>query len=229
MRQIIRFFAGLLAVACVALAITYGPAWYRATRRTASLRQWLTDPAAHPELALAAGNRCPGAPFLLPTDGFLGYGWGDMFQPGHLHAGIDIFGPAGLNQTPVVAAYDGYLTRETGWKSSVIIRHPRDPLDPGRQVWTYYTHMADPSGIASYILPEFPPDTHELFVTAGTLLGHMGDYSGEPGNPVGIHLHFSVDGSNPDGSYKNELDINNTFDPVPYLGLVDRDGVWRCP
>ena len=50
-----------------------------------------------------------------------------------------------------------------------------------------------------------------------------------PGNPVGIHLHISVVQSNPDGSYKNELDINNTYDPIPYLGLVEKDGVWKCP
>jgi peptidoglycan LD-endopeptidase LytH len=228
MRKILKFLVGLLIMACIAVGLAYGPAWYRTTQRTQSLRQWLTNPAAHPELALAAGNRCPGAPFVLPTDGFLGYGWGDTFQIGHLHQGLDIFGPGGLDETPVVAAYDGYLTREDYWKSAVIIRHPNDPLHPGQQIWTYYAHMASPSGLTSYILPEFVPDTHELFVTAGTLLGYMGDYSGDPDNPVGIHLHFSVDQSNFDGSYKNELNINNTYNPVLYLGLVEKNGVWQC-
>jgi len=228
MRQILKFLVGLLIMACIAVGLAYGPAWYRTTQRTQTLRQWLTDPAAHPELALAAGNRCPGAPFVLPTDGFLGYGWGDVMAYGHLHQGLDIFGPGGLDETPVVAAYDGYLTREDYWKSAVIIRHPSDPLSPGRQIWTYYAHMASPSGQTSYILPEFPAGTHELFVTAGTLLGYMGDYSGDPDNPVGIHLHFSVDQSNADGSYKNELDMNNTYNPVLYLGLVEKNGVWQC-
>ena len=229
MRQILRFVFSLLFVATVVLGITYGPAWWRTARKTITLRQWFTDAAAHPELALAAGNRCPGAVFLLPTDGYLGFVRGDSFRPGHLHSGLDIFGPAGLNETPVVAAYDGYLTREAGWKSAVIIRHPQDPLNSSRQIWTYYTHMADPSGETSYILPEFPPGAREQFVPAGTLLGYQGNYSGVPGNPVGIHLHISVVQSNPDGSYKNELDINNTYDPIPYLGLVEKDGVWKCP
>lgn len=229
MRPLFKFLSSLLFVAGIVLGFTYGPLWYRTTQRTILLRQWFTDPEAHPELALAAGNRCPGAPFLIPTDGFLGYGWGDSFRPGHRHQGLDIFGPAGLNATPVVAAYDGYLTREYDWKSSVIIRHPQDPLNASRQIWTYYTHMADPSGAHSYILPEFSPGTRELFVAAGTLIGFQGNYSGEPGNPVGIHLHFSVVQSKLDGGYKNELDIDNTVDPVPYLGLVEQDGVWKCP
>jgi hypothetical protein len=229
MRRILKFFSSLLFVAGIVVGFTYGPLWYRSSQRTHRLRQWFTDPAAHPELALAAGNRCPGAVFLLPTDGYLGFAWDDSFRPGHRHQGLDIFGPAGLDETPVIAAYDGYLTREPGWKSSVIIRHPRDPLNPARQIWTYYTHMADPSGEQDYIQPEFPPGTRELFVPAGTLLGYQGNYSGDPGNPVGIHLHFSVVKSDLDGSFKNELDIQNTYNPVLYLGLVEEEGVWRCP
>lgn len=219
----------LLLIFLMILGYYFLPPMLMQWNRTANLRKWFTDPAAHPELALAAGNRCPGAPFLIPTDGFLGYGWGDSFRPGHHHQGLDIFGPGGLNVTPVVAAYDGYLTRESYWKSSVIIRHPADPLDPSRQIWTYYTHMADPSGQSLYIVPEILPGTYELFVAAGTLLGYQGNYSGTPGSPVGIHLHFSVVQSKPDGDYKNEIDIANTYDPVPYLGLVQKDGVWKCP
>ncbi len=229
MRAVLKFVFSLLFVAFIVLAFTYGPAWLRTAQKTVRLRQWFTDPAAHPELALAAGNRCPGAPFLIPTDGYLGFIWGDSFRPGHRHQGLDIFAPGGLNETPVIAVHDGYLTREYGWKSAVIIRHPIDPLYPARQIWTYYTHMADPSGAPSYILPEFPPGASELFVPAGTLLGYQGNYSGDPGNPVGIHLHFSIVQSNDYGGYKNELDINNTYDPVLYLGLAEKDGVWRCP
>jgi murein DD-endopeptidase MepM/ murein hydrolase activator NlpD len=230
MRQILKFVASLLFIAVIVLGFTYGPIWFRTAQKTVTLRQWFTDPAAHPELSLAAGNRCPGAVFLIPTDGFLGYIWGDSFYPGHHHAGLDIFGPTGLAETPVVAAYDGWLSRDPTWKSAVIIRHSQDPLVSERgQIWTYYTHMADPSGDPSYILPDFPPGTQELFVPAGTLLGYQGNYSGDPANPVGIHLHFSVVKSSESGGYLNELDINNTYDPVPYLGLVEQDGVWKCP
>ncbi|MEK9164998.1 MAG: hypothetical protein AAB342_06515, partial [Chloroflexota bacterium] len=141
--------------------------------------------------------------------------------------GLDIFGPGGLDKTPVVVAYDSYLTRESDWKSTVIVRIPRDPLDPSRQIWTYYTHMADPDA-NSFILPDFPLGTFEKFVPAGTLLGYQGNYSGDSTHPVGIHLHFSVVQSKPDGKYKNELVIENTHDPIPYLGLVEKDGVWKC-
>ncbi len=88
--------------------------------------------------------------------------------------------------------------------------------------------MVDPEG-HSFILPDFPPGTDEQFVTAGTLLGYQGDYSGDASNPVGMHLHVSVVQSKPGGGYKNELDIANTYDPVPYLGLTQADGVWKCP
>ena len=68
-------------------------------------------------------------------------------NPGHRHQGIDIFAGTDVGITPVYAAYDGYLTRQSDWKSTVIIRIPSDPLEPGRQIWTYYTHMADAEGV----------------------------------------------------------------------------------
>ena len=78
--------------------------------------------------------------------------------------------------------------------------------------------MANKNGI-SYISPEFPPGTSEQFVEAGTFLGYQGDYSGDPNNPVGVHLHFSIVKDDGSGRFRNELEINNTLDPSPYLGL----------
>jgi peptidoglycan LD-endopeptidase LytH len=165
-----------------------------------------------------AGERCAEAPFLIPTDGMIGYFWDDSFQVGLRHQGIDIFAGTEPGVTPVRAAYTGYLTRLPDWKSAVIIRIPDDPLQPGRQIWTYYTHMADPKG-NSFIVADFPPGTSEMFVEAGALLGYQGDYSGDPSNPVGVHLHFSVVQDGGQGHFRNELDIRNTFDPSPYLGM----------
>jgi murein DD-endopeptidase MepM/ murein hydrolase activator NlpD len=71
---------------------------------------------------------------------------------------------------------------------------------------------------ASLIDAQFPPGTSERFIKAGTLLGYQGNYSGTPGRPVGVHLHFSIVLDDA-GKYRNELDINNTLDPSPYLGL----------
>ena len=180
--------------------------------------EWFTDPAAHQEWAIKAGERCGQAPFIYPTNGFIGFIWDDSFRVGHRHQGIDIFGGEDINQTLVIAATAGYLTRLADWKSTVIIRIPEDPQKPGRQIWTYYTHMADPDG-NSFIAPEFPPGTSEMFVEAGTLLGHQGNYSGTPDNPTGVHLHFSIVLDDGQGSFRNELEINNTLDPSPYLGL----------
>ena len=117
-----------------------------------------------------------------------------------------------------MAAYDGYLTRLADWKSTVIIRIPEDPLKPERQIWTYYTHMADEQG-NSFVSEEFPMGTSEVFVKAGTVLGYQGNYSGDPGNPTGIHLHFSIVLDDGSGQYLNELDIENTLDPSDYFHM----------
>jgi len=186
--------------------------------RLARLREYFDDPAAHPDWQLKIGARCGEAPFIIPTNGYLGFGYGDAWRLGQHHQGFDIFAPTGLGETPVVAAYPGYLTRLSDWKSTVIIRIPSDPLELSRQIWTYYTHLADPHG-NSFISEAFPPGTSEHWVEAGTLLGHQGNYSGDPDNPVGIHLHFSIVKDDGQGRFLNELQIENTYDPSPYLGL----------
>jgi murein DD-endopeptidase MepM/ murein hydrolase activator NlpD len=93
--------------------------------------------------------------------------------------------------------------------------------------------MADPQG-NSFISEQFPPGTEETFVEAGTFLGYQGNYSGDPGNPVGVHLHFSIVRDNGSGSYLNELKIANTLDPSPYLGLplngkINKGEIPICP
>ncbi len=180
--------------------------------------EWIRNAQNHPDWAVKAGRRCAGAPFIIPTDGYIGYLWDDSFRPGHRHQGIDIFGGGLVGETPVYAAADGYLTRQADWKSSLIIRLPDDPLETGRQIWIYYTHLADSQG-NSLIAESFPPGTQEVFVQAGALLGYQGNYSGTPGQPVGVHLHFSIVQDDGQGRYLNELEIENTLDPSPYLGL----------
>jgi murein DD-endopeptidase MepM/ murein hydrolase activator NlpD len=188
--------------------------------RSHSQRLWvyLENPAAHPDWQIKAGTRCGDAPFLIPTDGVLGFGYGDSWRAGQRHQGFDIFGPQAAGRTPVVAAYAGYLTRQPDWKSTVILRVPSDPLQPSRQIWVYYTHLADPQG-ESFISPEFPPGAAEKHVAAGMLLGYQGNYSGNADNPTGTHLHFSIVRDDGNGHFLNELRIENTLDPSPYLGL----------
>jgi len=211
------FGFGVVVVAGLLLFFTQG--FSLNLGRTRNVLAWLRDPNAHKDWRIEVGQRCGEAPFILPTSGFIGFLWDDSFRLGHRHQGIDIFGGEGVNVSPVVAAYSGYLSRQVDWKSSLIIRIPDDPLHPGRQVWTYYTHLADEHG-NSFIEARYPAGTHEEYVEAGTLLGYQGNYSGEPGNPVGVHLHFSIVKDDGQGNYLNELKIENTLDPSPYLGLV---------
>jgi len=229
-RYIILFLIGMAVVMVAAFA-------YYIYRRPNAIRvtkfyQWIRDPASHPDWKLTAGFQCGSAPFLFPTDGFAGFLWGDSFGLRKTHQGIDVFAGTDAGITSVVAAYPGYLTRQSDWKSAVIVRVPSDPLQPGQQIWLYYTHMADQYG-NSFISDEFPPGTYEKLIEAGTFLGYQGNYSGDPNNPVGVHLHFSIVEDDGTGKFKNELDIDNTLDPSPYLGLPlngydNRDRVPLC-
>lgn len=209
--------AGLIAAMVAGYFLFLDPT--RKNNGTTYVLRWMRDPQAHPDWSIDALETCGEAPFLLPTSGLIGYLWDDSFKIGQRYQGIDIFAGSEAGVTPVYAAYDGYLTRQSDWKSSVIIRIPSDPLQPGRQIWTYYTHLADANG-NSFIAPEFPAGTSERFVKAGTLLGYQGNYSGQAGSPVGVHLHFSIVKDNGSGSFLNELQITNTIDPSPYFGLT---------
>ncbi|MBP8163857.1 MAG: hypothetical protein KAX86_00345 [Anaerolineales bacterium] len=204
--------------AMVAAAAFYYLAYMRGSARSMQTFAFLRDPSSRPDLMMKSGTRCGDAPFIFPTDGVIGFIWDDSFRPGHRHSGLDIFSGTEAGVTPIVAAYPGYLTRKADWISTVIIRVPDDPQKPGRQIWAYYTHMADPNG-NSFVSDQFPAGTNEVYVEAGTLLGYQGNYSGNPANPVGVHLHISIVEDDGFGNFKNELEINNTYDPSPYFGL----------
>lgn len=191
----------------------------RITPRTRRVITWIRNPQTHQDWSTEALSRCrESTPFLFPTDGYIGFLWDDSFRPGHHHQGIDIFTSESSGETPVYTSFDGYLTRLPDWKSSLIIRVPRDPLHPQNQIWLYYTHLADIEGY-SYIVDAFPAGISDLFVEEGTLLGFQGNFSGTIGKPVRVHLHFSIvmdDGKN---TFLNELNIQNTLDPSLYFDL----------
>jgi hypothetical protein len=223
MSRLYRLLPWLILAGLAAVVLLY--AGYRLYRRVtnsgseriARLMTWFNDRDLHADWAVAQGLQCPGAPFIFPTSGYIGFTWDDSFRPGHRHQGIDVFGGE-LGEAQVISAYPGYLTRQPDWISTVIVRVPQDPLDPARQIWLYYTHMADKQG-NSFVDPRFPPGTSEVYVEAGEALGRQGNYSGDPDNPVGVHLHFSIVKDDGRGGYTNELEFNNTLDPSPYLGL----------
>lgn len=218
MMKLQKILLTIAAVVLIAFTAYYLIRTFFRPIRLVRVVEWIRNPAGHKDWAVTALTSCEDGPFIFPTDGYIGFLWGDSFRPGHSHQGLDIFGGKDTGITPVYAAYDGYLTRMPEWKSSVIIRIPDDPLDPGNQIWTYYTHMADENG-TSYISGEFPPGTYDLLVKKGELLGYQGKYSGSPGNPTGVHLHFSIVKDDGQGKFLNELEIKNTKDPSPYFNL----------
>jgi peptidoglycan LD-endopeptidase LytH len=212
----------LLVLLPMFMAVLLAAGWWLFGSPTrASLRNWLDDPYTNTALITDLSAPCPGAPFLLPSKGFIGFLYADPtipYSPLNQHTGIDIFGLGDPGTVPVYAAYDGYLTRLDDWKSAVIIRIPDDPLVPGRQIWTYYAHMANRAGDTSFISPEFPPGTFEKFVKQGTLLGYQGLYSGTD-RSIALHVHFSIVLTDAAGSFRNEARFINTIDPSPYFGL----------
>lgn len=216
--------AGLIVGVAVVGYLAYRYVFYGSSARWNVYRDYLKNPQDYQDYVLQAGQRCGDAPFAFPSTGMIFGLWDQSYRPGHRHSGIDIFAGTEPGVTPVYAAYDGYLTREADWVSTVIIRIPSDPLHPGEQVWMYYTHMASEDG-ESYVADDFPPGTYEVFVPEGTLLGYEGNYSGDPVNPTGLHLHFSVVKDNGQGGYLNELELNNTYDPSPYFNLTLNDNV----
>ncbi|MBT3189393.1 MAG: hypothetical protein HN736_00095 [Anaerolineae bacterium] len=200
--------------------------------RSVQVMRWSNAPEEYSNWEILQGERCGDAPFILPTNGIIGYLWDDSFRPGHRHQGLDIFGGEEVGVTPVISAYEGYLSRMPEWTSSVIVRVPSDPLNPGQQIWLYYTHMADSDG-NDFIVDSFPRGTTEVLIPAGILLGYQGNYSGDPFNPTGIHLHFSIVKDDGYGTFMNELEIENTIDPSPYLGMslnakTNQDGLPTC-
>ncbi|HEX6383852.1 MAG TPA: hypothetical protein VF177_04205, partial [Anaerolineae bacterium] len=92
--------------------------------RSRALWQWSRgDVAARQALATVQRDACPGAPFILPADGFIGLLYGDPRGPyssSRPHQGIDIFSQDEPGVTPVYAAYDGYVMREPEWRSTLI-------------------------------------------------------------------------------------------------------------
>ncbi len=217
--------AGLAVVGLLVLAVRLGDGLRDS--RSRQMLQWAggseTERAA---LVTVQRDACSGAPFVLPTDGYIGLLYADTNGPysgASPHQGIDIFSNAPAGVVPVYAAYDGYISRDTEWRSALIQRVPDDPLQPGRQIWLYYAHMADRQG-NSFIEPAFPPGAAEVFVPQGTLLGYTGDYNGDSLRDVWVHLHFSIVQDDGTGRYMNELEFGNTLDPSPYLGLPVRFG-----
>ena len=215
--------------------LLYRAAAYLRNPQSGAFAQWaMGDEAARAELITVQREACGDAPFILPADGFIGLLYADPRPPYSLlkpHQGIDIFSAGDGGKTAVYAAYDGYVTRQSDWISTLILRVPQDPLAPDEQIWLYYTHMADRDG-NDFIEPAFVPGTTEFFVEQGTRLGYTGDYNCRSARTVWVHLHFSIVKDDGNGRYLNELDFDNTKDPSPYfrmnMNYTDSSGNVDC-
>lgn len=233
MKRLLTLIGSLAVVGLLMAVVTYRfllPLYSNSQSNSLDpIASWFRDPASRPGLTTRMeGQACPGAPFILPSDGFIGLLWDDPAGPYTVlgtHSGIDIFGDGEAGTVPVRAVYDGYLTRLDEWLSTVIIRHD-DPLETGRTIWTYYTHMAPRDGSESYIVESFPAGTIEAPVKQGDLLGYQGEFAGAGRVPIGLHVHFSIVLSEADGSFKNEALTANTLDPSPYFGMMMRISDW---
>lgn len=213
----------LLLLALAGLALFLVMRWYFGgdSGSNTLIARFLRQPETRAGLMNAGYSACPGAPFILPSEGLIGLLYADTARPYTVtrrHTGLDIFGDGTSGTVPIVAAYPGWLTRLEDWRSTVAIRH-EDPLEAGRTIWTYYTHMASRDGETSYIADDFPPGTRERFVAQGTLLGYQGEFAGNA-PPIAMHLHFSIVLADAAGIFLNEAVLSNTLDPTPYLGMA---------
>ncbi len=215
MKEFIKWLLAVVVLLLICVAFLLGPSFFQTG---ISRFRYLQNPDSGALTVATDLARCLGSPFVFPTQGWTGVLYGDNILGTVNHSGLDIFGLESNGVTPVYAVYDGYVPRLPAWTSAVIIRHPEDPLVPGRQIWTYYTHLADTAG-NDYIIDQIPPGTFELEVKQGTLLGYQGDYNGLSWRPIDTHLHFSIVLDDDHGNFLNETDIANTIDPSPYLGM----------
>ena len=152
------------------------------------------------------GDRCPDAPWRLPTESDLGLWWYTKAL-GFMDAGYQ-------NTVPVHAVADGLLTRREAWNDAVAIQHD-DPLHPGKKVWTFYGGMADADNEASFVADAFPPGSEGVPVKAGDLLGYQGRWWQ---GPIWVHVHFAITPARADGSFPaalvNRADASD--EPLPY-------------
>ncbi|MFP4393962.1 MAG: ArnT family glycosyltransferase [Anaerolineales bacterium] len=163
-------------------------------------------------------DRCPGAPWRLPSDGALGVRWDG--------ATLRIYGRGNVGTAPVVAVADGHLFRPAGagWEGAVAILHD-DPLHPGTRVWSIYGDLRSADG-ADLVAAAFPPGSAGIPVQRGDLLGYQGQWQEDAPAAAWMHVRFAV---LPAGALTETLDPEEitppplasaqALSPAPYLGL----------
>ena len=160
--------------------------------------------------ALSTIDSCQAAVWRLPSEGTLGVQLEGLT--------LEFFGYGNKNSIPVYAVADGLLTRQPGWLDAVAVLH-EDPLNPGTQVWTYYTGMADANGTVSFVAEDFPPGIANIPVKSGQVLGYQGSWGGLPLRPKWVHASFAVVDALGQNTFPEDMTAQHALDPVAYLGL----------
>ncbi len=184
-------------------------------------------------------ERCPGAPWQLPTRGEFGLWWESEE--------VYFMGDGFEGKVPVRAVADGLLTRRPEWQDAVAILHD-DPLHPGQKVWTFYGDMAGRDGRTSFVAPRFPPGSEAVPVRAGEVVGYQGRWRSADGGRMWVHLRFAVVPAATGEAFPDalvgrappdapplapEVEQAGVLDPSPYLGIegspVMGYAVWLPP
>ncbi len=214
-----RLFRYIIGAALLLSLIFLVRAWRNP--RNQQFLTWATGDDDVRATLIAERDPCATAPFILPSEGFVGLLWNDPRGPysqSRRHQGIDIFTDEAPGTQPVYAVADGFIYREDDWVATVIQRIPSDPLQPNQQIWVYYTHMADVQG-NDFIEPQFERGVTEVPIKQGELIGYIGNYDGNVPSRIWTHVHVSVV-KDSRGTYLNEYFIDNTLDPSLYFGMA---------
>ncbi|MBN1249876.1 MAG: glycosyltransferase family 39 protein [Anaerolineae bacterium] len=175
------------------------------------------QPKPEAEVTPTADTVCPGAVWALPTSAEFGMWWFTK-ELWFLGEGYD-------GEVAVRAVADGALLRRETWEDALAIRH-QDPLDPERQIWTFYADMMN-------IPEEWAPGSSGVQVDRGSTLGYQSRRSAS--GPVWPHVRFAILPALEDGGfpaalvgYADETDAPlpvaiaeiGALNPSPYLGTV---------
>jgi hypothetical protein len=143
----------------------------------------------------AGTPKLSGGPYVFPVLGPTSFSdtWGAPRATVAWHHGVDIFAPLG---SPIVAVADGVLFA-VGWNT---IGGQRLWLRDREGNYFYYAHLSAFSPIA----------VEGARVTAGTVIGYVGDTGDAVGTPY--HLHFEI---HPVSLLS--LGYDGAVDPFPYV------------
>ncbi len=162
--------------------------------------------------------------------------WGAARSGGRGHQGVDLMAE---KMTPVIAVADGYVgrIRETGSLSGAYVQL----VHPGG-FESYYMHLNNDTpgtddGAAPYDLTFGPGIVEGAVVSAGDVIGYVGDSGNAEGSSPHTHFELHIDGVAVNGyDYLVDVDARNTeltdllagvgATPTHEIDFIDRGALW---